>query len=89
MRGRPPKPTHIKVLTGNPGKRSLNQYEPKPSEKLTKMPSWITKNAQKFWRRYAKGFHKLGLLTSLDQAMFGRFCEALASLKSANQLIER
>lgn len=30
MRGRKPKPTHIKAITGNPGKRKLNDDEPLP-----------------------------------------------------------
>ncbi len=30
MRGRRPKPTRIKFLTGNPGKRPLNAGEPRP-----------------------------------------------------------
>ena len=29
-RGRKPKPTALKELEGNPGKRSLNPSEPKP-----------------------------------------------------------
>ena len=33
-RGRKPKPTAVKVLEGNPGKRSLNTAEPKPEKKL-------------------------------------------------------
>ncbi|MDC9743941.1 phage terminase small subunit P27 family, partial [Proteus mirabilis] len=28
MAGRRPKPTHLKVVTGNPGKRKLNDKEP-------------------------------------------------------------
>jgi hypothetical protein len=31
MRGRRLKPTRVKVLTGNPGKRPLNQFEPRPA----------------------------------------------------------
>ena len=31
-RGRKPTPTAIKELEGNPGKRKLNDKEPKPSE---------------------------------------------------------
>ena len=30
--GRKPKPTAVKALEGNPGKRSLNTGEPKPEE---------------------------------------------------------
>ncbi|MEQ8198694.1 MAG: phage terminase small subunit P27 family, partial [Clostridiaceae bacterium] len=33
QRGRKPKPTAIKVLEGNPGKRPLNKNEPKPEKK--------------------------------------------------------
>ena len=35
QRGRKPKPTAVKVLEGNPGKRSLNTNEPKPVKKLS------------------------------------------------------
>ena len=31
MRGRRPVPSRMKVLTGNPGKRPLNQHEPRRS----------------------------------------------------------
>ncbi len=34
MRGRRPKPTRIKVLTGNPGKRPLNINELRPKPKI-------------------------------------------------------
>jgi hypothetical protein len=29
MRGRKPKPTHLKLLEGNPGRRPLNTGEPR------------------------------------------------------------
>ncbi|HZK10243.1 MAG TPA: phage terminase small subunit P27 family, partial [Clostridia bacterium] len=32
-RGRKPKPTALKVLEGNPGKRPLNKNEPQPERK--------------------------------------------------------
>lgn len=34
MRGRRPKPTRLKVLTGNPGKRPLNMDEPRPERAI-------------------------------------------------------
>jgi len=38
MRGRRPKPTRLKVLTGNPGKRALNLDEPRPDGAIAE--SW-------------------------------------------------
>ena len=41
QRGRKPKPTAVKVLEGNPGKRSLNTAEPKPEKKAPRCPLGI------------------------------------------------
>ena len=38
-RGRKPKPTALKVLEGNPGKRPLNENEPIPPKGSIKCPS--------------------------------------------------
>ena len=35
MRGRKPKPTALKLLEGNPGKRRINGTEPKPPSSLS------------------------------------------------------
>jgi len=53
-RGRKPKPTALKVLEGNPGKRPLNLNEPKPEKKASKCPSWLEPEAKKEWRRMSK-----------------------------------
>lgn len=47
QRGRKPKPTAVKVLEGNPGKRSLNTAEPKPEKKAPRCPSWLEDEAKK------------------------------------------
>ena len=38
MRGRRPKPTRLKMLTGNPGKRPLNHDEPRPEAAIPECP---------------------------------------------------
>ena len=53
-RGRKPKPTAIKRLEGNPGKRPLNIYEPKPLKKAPTCPDWLDEEAKREWRRLAK-----------------------------------
>ena len=40
QRGRKPKPTAMKVLEGNPGKRSLNTTEPQPPKRAPRCPNW-------------------------------------------------
>lgn len=47
QRGRKPKPTAVKVLEGNPGKRSLNTREPQPEKKAPRCPSWLEDEAKK------------------------------------------
>ena len=36
------RPTAVKVLEGNPGKRSLNTAEPKPEKKAPRCPSSVS-----------------------------------------------
>ena len=67
-RGRKPKPTAIKELEGNPGKRELNQNEPKPEKKAPRCPTWLEAEAKKEWKRLAKQLEQLGILTEVDMA---------------------
>jgi hypothetical protein len=51
MRGRRPKPTRIKALTGNPGKRPLNAHEPRPEPALPDCPPELSPAAHREWTR--------------------------------------
>ena len=89
QRGRKPKPTAIKVLEGNPGKRELNLYEPKPNKKMPKCPDWLDDEAKEEWKRLAKNLNELGLLTELDMAAFASYCQAYARWKEAEEFISQ
>jgi hypothetical protein len=52
MRGRKPKPTRIKALTGNPGKRPLNPHEPRPAPALLT----VRPNSVRWHARSGRGF---------------------------------
>ena len=41
MRGRKPTPTHIKLVSGNPGKRPINRNEPQPKARLPRCPEHL------------------------------------------------
>ena len=53
MAGRKPKPTAIKKLEGNPGKRKLNTKEPIPAKGMPECPQWLLAEAKKEWERLA------------------------------------
>lgn len=72
MAGRPPKPTKLKVLQGNPGRRPLPKGEPEPPLGA-KCPAWLTLNQRKLWREYAPIFEPLGLLTQADVPAFANW----------------
>jgi len=67
MRGRRPKPTALKELEGNPGRRPLPAREPRPAavEDVTP-PAHLEADAQAVWRELAAGLRAVGLLTRLD-----------------------
>ena len=87
--GRKPKPTAIKKLEGNPGKRRLNEQEPIPDKKAPKCPMWLEPEAKKEWRRTAKRLEVLGILTEVDMAAFAGYCQAFARWKEAEEFISK
>ena len=86
-RGRKPKPTALKVLEGNPGKRSLNDHEPIPPKGELKCPSWLLPEAKKEWKRLAPALEAMGVLTMADLTAFEGYCQAYARWKEAEAFI--
>lgn len=83
MRGRKPTPTKLKILRGNPGKREINRKEPKPKppqkDKKTGAPklappAYLAEPAKKLFKETLKAAPE-GLLTKLDRALLGRWCQ--------------
>lgn len=89
QRGRKPKPTAIKVLEGNPGKRPLNKNEPKPEKKAPKCPPWLEAEAKKEWRRMSKTLEAIGVLTQVDASAFAGYCQAYARWKEAEEFLSK
>ena len=68
--GRKPKPTALKKLEGNPGKRKLNTKEPIPAKGMPNCPEWLLPEAKKEWERLADLMNQIGVLTEVDMAAF-------------------
>ena len=82
--GPPPKPTALKILTGNPGKRPLPQNEPKPDPvENIKPPRELGKLARIEWRKVAPVLSSLGLLTEADLRLLTVYCSEVERYREA------
>lgn len=76
--GRPPKPTALKILEGNPGKRGLNSGEPKPPPGPISPPSWLRGRSRTAWKWVAPVLEQMGVLRTADVHALALLCDAYA-----------
>jgi P27 family predicted phage terminase small subunit len=90
-RGRPPKPTALKKLEGNPGKRALNDSEPVsiPLSPKTKPPKWLDPIAKKEWKRILPELCRMGLATRCDTASLEAYCDAYSTMVRAAAVLNQ
>ena len=74
--GPPRKPTALKRLAGNPGRRPLPTREPKPAPGIPTPPAHLGDEARREWARISGELHRCGLLTSVDRAAVAMYCLA-------------
>ena len=72
MAGRKPKPTALKKLEGNPGKRKMNTKEPVPGKGMPDCPKWLLPEAKEEWKRLCQKLSDMGL-TEVDILKKGDF----------------
>ena len=89
VRGRRPKPTHLKVLAGNPGKRQLNTEEPKPKVEYPKCPLLLQGEARRQWYALRRVLLPLGYITLADESILVAHCDAWATFVEASQQITK
>ena len=88
MAGRKPKPTALKKLEGNPGKRKLNTKEPMPGKGMPDCPKWLLPEAKMEWERLCVKLSEMGVLTEIDMAAFAAYCQSYARWKEAQEHID-
>jgi P27 family predicted phage terminase small subunit len=89
--GPKPKPTALKQLEGNPGKRALPANEPKPEglAEIPKPPTFLLPLAKKHWKKMAEELRGCGLLTSIDLDAFAIMCNSYATWVDAQQQLKK
>ena len=78
MQGPKPKPTKLKLVTGNPGRRPLNDREATPRTVIPDPPDMLKDEALAEWRRITVLLAEVGLIAKLDRAVIAGYCQAWA-----------
>jgi P27 family predicted phage terminase small subunit len=89
LRGPAPKPTAIKRLEGNPGKRRLNEAEPKPEMGVPECPDYLDDVAQKEWGRLSAILIAMKVLTKADYIALANLCQAYSTLMNAQRQMNK
>jgi P27 family predicted phage terminase small subunit len=83
------KPSKLKAVQGNPGKRKLNKREPRPQPGVPDKPARLEKEAQAEWDRLSPILEKMGVLTRADGAALEVYCKLHALNLRAQAAIKK
>lgn len=85
-----PKPTALKLLEGNPGKRTLSEDEPRyPTLTIDRAPERLTPEAKKLWLELGNQLCQIGLLQIVDSNLFERYCDLFAKWLIAKDFLDK
>ena len=73
---RKPKPTAIRLLTGNLGGRKLNPNQAKPDLAQPTRPDFLNGHAKFEWNRIVGTLFRAGLMTELDRRVLAAYCQS-------------
>jgi len=88
-RGPPPQPTKLRILKGNPGKRPLNEREPKLASQVPSCPRWLNLEAKREWRDVVSLLKAMKILTRVDRDALTAYCQTYARWKAAEQFLDK
>lgn len=88
---RRPKPTHLKLLQGNPGEHldRLNTDEPQPEPKIPAPPPHLKGVALEAWHHYAPMLARNRMISEVDGIGLAAICQAYARWAEAESYLER
>ena len=87
--GPKPKPTRLKVLTGNPGNRPLPKDEPQPEAGLPRCPTRFKGDARKLWQAFAKQLTSCKIATKLDASALELLIDRMMEYHTATAQVQR
>ena len=87
--GTKPKPTQLKLIEGNRGKRPLNRKEARTIPALPAPPPHLTADALEEWHRVAHWLHQIGLLSEVDRAALAAYAQSYGRWVQAERAIAK
>lgn len=88
-RGPPPKPTALKLVSGNPGGRPLNQAEPVPPAGAPDTPAFADERALAVWQQLVPRLSRIGLARTTDGQALERYCVLLVHWRDAAAFVAK
>lgn len=88
MRGRKPKPTHLRIVEGNRGHRPINENEIQPEGDLNEAPAEFSPYQRRLWHAELAKCPD-GLLRRLDQGAFASYITNYATVLEATAAINK
>lgn len=80
------KPTHLKLIDGNPGKRRINP-PPKLPPSRPIAPPHLSDEARREWGYIVPRLDATGMLSKLDRTALEVYCDAVATYRAAMAML--
>lgn len=83
-RGRKPKPSALKILAGNPGKRQVPETVEYPSA-WPEMPEWLDDLGRKEWALACAALAAVHVVATVDGSLLAGYCDAVSCAVRASE----
>lgn len=87
--GRKAKPTALRLVEGNRGKRALNKQEAKIALAEPTPPSFLSDDAKVEWGRVVSTLFRAGLMTEIDRAALAAYAQSYGRWAQAERALAR
>ena len=84
-----PKPSSLKLLAENPGKRKINDREPMPGRSKNEVPSWMPPKAKQYWQDLHPMLERIGVLSEADETALAGLCATYALWRSSFEFLQK
>ncbi len=88
IRGPKPKPTALRRLNGNLGKRAYNHDEPQAPDGVPDCPPHLMDAARDEWDRLVDVLHGMGVVTLVDRAALAAYCQCYGRWVEAEEKMQ-